>query len=62
VHKTPAVSCQFFRTSSSHCIPEVMEDFDVHLLVYSMPFWNKFIVDGIVRIKENRKYNLALFL
>jgi hypothetical protein len=46
----------------SHCILEAMEDFDVHFLVYSTPFWNNVIVDKTLSIKENLKHNLAFAL
>jgi hypothetical protein len=36
-----------------------MEDFDVPFFVFSMPFWDKFIVDETLSIKENLQRNIA---
>jgi hypothetical protein len=43
-------------------IHEATEVFDVHFFVYSLHFWNKFIVDGTLGIKDYFQYNLALAL
>jgi hypothetical protein len=40
----------------SHCLSEA------HFFVYSIPSWNKFIVDVTLSIKENLKHNLAFAL
>jgi hypothetical protein len=58
VQKIPAISCPFFRTLPSECIPEAMEDFNVHLFLYSMPFHNKFIGDKTLSIKGDLQHNL----
>jgi hypothetical protein len=58
MQKGPAVSCTFFRTFHSHCIPEAKERLDVHFLVYGIPLWNKFKLS----IKENLQHNLAFAL
>jgi hypothetical protein len=38
---------------AAHGIPEATEDFNVHLLVYSTPSWNKSIVDETLNLKGN---------
>jgi hypothetical protein len=38
---------------AAHCIPEATEDFNVHFFYYSTPSWNKSIVYGILKLKEN---------
>jgi hypothetical protein len=43
----------FFQMFNSHCIPNVSKDYDIHFFVYSMPSWNKFIVDKTLSLKEN---------
>jgi hypothetical protein len=60
MQKKPAISCAFFQMFLSHCIPDMMEDFDIHFFVYSMPLWNKFVVDEILSIKENLQCNFVL--
>jgi hypothetical protein len=37
-----------------------MEDFYVCFFIYSSLFWNKFLVDETLSMKENLKHNLAL--
>jgi hypothetical protein len=37
----------------AHCIPEATENFDIRFLVYSTPFWNRFVTNealGIARL------------
>jgi hypothetical protein len=61
VEKKPDVLCPFFWTFSYHCIPGVTEHFDVHFIVYSMPIWNKFIVEKTLNI-EDLQLNLAFVI
>jgi hypothetical protein len=41
----------------SHCIPEAIEDFNLHLFAYSMPFWNKLIVDEAMSITHSMDHH-----
>jgi hypothetical protein len=62
MQKKSALLCPFFRMFPSHCIPEAMENLDIYVFAYSTPFWNKFIADKILSIKENLQHNLAFAL
>jgi hypothetical protein len=55
VEMNPAASYPFLRTFPSHCIPRATEDFNAHSFIYSISFWNKFIVDETLNTKERHQ-------
>jgi hypothetical protein len=53
------LSCPVLQILLSYRIPEVMKEFDIHFFVYSIAFWDTFLVDETQSIKGNVHHTLA---